>query len=99
MAFSGMEDERQASGTAFWKGVDGRKVGFGHALSAPHARKRSERRVGGARPSPGAGKGLICPRPCPEAGRWELGDPVRTEDRTSGRADNFIWRPRHVLHA
>ena len=30
---------------------------------------------------------------------WELGDPVRTEDRTSGRADNFIWRPRHVLHA
>eukprot|EP00964_Phaeocystis_antarctica_P001451 scaffold769_cov72-Phaeocystis_antarctica.AAC.1 len=21
---------------------------------------------------------------------WELGDPVRTEDRTSGRADNFI---------
>ena len=29
---------------------------------------------------------------------WELGDPVRTEDRTSGRADNFIWRPKHVLH-
>eukprot|EP00964_Phaeocystis_antarctica_P010261 scaffold5638_cov63-Phaeocystis_antarctica.AAC.3 len=30
---------------------------------------------------------------------WELGDPVRTEDRTSRRADNFIWRHRHVLHA
>eukprot|EP00964_Phaeocystis_antarctica_P069858 scaffold42493_cov68-Phaeocystis_antarctica.AAC.2 len=30
---------------------------------------------------------------------WKLaGDPVRTEDRTSGRADNFIWRPKHVLH-
>ena len=44
------------------------------------------------------GASLICPRPCPEAGSlW--GDPVRTEDRTSGRADNFIWRPRHVLHA
>ena len=27
---------------------------------------------------------------------WELGDPVRTEDRTSGRADNFIWRPKDV---
>ena len=27
MAFSGMDkDERQASGTDFWKGVDGRKV-------------------------------------------------------------------------
>ena len=30
---------------------------------------------------------------------WELGDPVRTEDRTSGRADSFIWRPKDVLHA
>ena len=29
---------------------------------------------------------------------WELGGPVRTEDRTSGRADNFIRRLKHVLH-
>ena len=42
MAFSGMDkDERQASGTDFWKGVDGKKkVAFGLTLSAPHARKR-----------------------------------------------------------
>ena len=43
------------------------------------------------------GASLNLPPPLPRG--WELWGPVRTEDRTSGRADNFIWRPKYVLHA
>ena len=44
-------------------------------------------------------KGHRARAPRPEAGtRGSLAGPVRTEEITSGGADNFIWRPKHVLH-
>ena len=47
MTFSEMdEDERQASGIDFWRGVNWEKVGLGHPLPDHYARKRVSGRGG-----------------------------------------------------